>query len=95
MIESYRWQGHPRQQREKDVGFYIIQKSRFMVGGHAGDGEYQYLGWFYMNGRCHFNDRLNHSAEPQELQDIILPLTKKNWQGMIKDIFEEKWEIKL
>ncbi len=96
MIEAYKWQGHPDQEREKDVGFYIIQRSRFVRGALAGlDGEYQYLGWFYMNGECHFNDRLNHTAAPEELKDITLPLTKENWQSMIKHIFEEDWKIEL
>ncbi len=96
MIEFFKWQGHPDQEREKDVGFYIIQPSRFITFGTPGRrGKYQYLGWFYMNGECHFEDRLNHSASPDKLRDVTLPLTKENWQSMIRDIFEEDWEIEL
>ena len=48
-----------------------------------------------MNGLCHFNDKLNHSTAPELLGDIDLPLTAKDWQGMIKDIFEEEWKIEI
>ena len=96
MIEAYKWQGHPDQERDKDVGFYVIKPSRFITDGRPGHrGEYQYLGWFYMNGECHFSDRLNHTAAPDKLGNIKLPLTKENWQSMIKHIFEEDWKIEL
>jgi len=96
MIEFFKWQGHPDKERKKNVGFYIIQPSKFITFRTPGRrSKYQYLGWFFIDDECHFGDRINHSSASYELKDIALPLTKENWQSMIRDIFEKDWEIEL
>lgn len=93
MIEYYKWQGHTSE-HDRWMGFYTIKKSRWVVGGFAGpDGEFQYLGWFFMSGEPHFGDRMIHSSAPEDLEDVDLHLTNENWRGMIKDIFEIDWEV--